>query len=337
MTTPNQPRAPGLPERALPEPTESQPRARVLIVDDQPIIIQALYQAFSAEHDVFMATSGEQALAFCRATPPDLVLLDVVMPGMDGLAVCRELKRDPKMTSIPVIFVTALNDSDEEAACWDAGGVDFITKPVNARTVRNRVRAHLTLKHQADLLRQLAWIDGLTGIANRRQFDERLSREWQRCRRNGHVLSVATIDFDFFKAYNDTYGHLAGDDCLRLVASALQACVARPGDLAARIGGEEFSCILPESDLAGCLVVAERIERSIRELNIPHEGAATEFVTVSVGIASTVPGKGMDPNDLLRRADEGLYEAKRTGRSRVCHGPAEDAPSVAERAEESGH
>lgn len=307
-------------------------RARLLVVDDQPINIQALYHSFSAEHDVFMATTGEQALDFCRASPPDLVLLDVVMPGMDGLAVCRELKRDPQLASIPVIFVTALNDAEEEAACWDAGGVDFITKPVNARTVRNRVRAHLTLKHQADLLRQLAWIDGLTGVANRRQFDERLTLEWQRCRRTGKVLSVATLDIDYFKRYNDNYGHLAGDDCLRLVASTMDRCVARPGDLAARTGGEEFSCILPESDLAGCLVVAERIERAIRDLQIPHAGSDLGYVTVSIGVSSTAPVSGMAPSDLLRRADACLYEAKRNGRARVCAGPPEDGHDVTEHA-----
>ena len=149
-------------------------RERLLVVDDQPMNIRALHEIFAATHDVFMATSGEQALAFCRATPPDLVLLDVVMPQMSGLEVCRRLKQDPETALIPVIFVTALDDpAEEEAACWKAGGVDFITKPINAQTTRNRVRAHLTLKRQADVLRRLAWIDGLTGLANKRQFDER--------------------------------------------------------------------------------------------------------------------------------------------------------------------
>lgn len=300
-------------------------RARLLVVDDQPINIRALHEVFSADHDVFMATSGEQALAFCRETPPDLVLLDVVMPQMDGLEVCRALKLDPETASIPVIFVTGLDDPQEEAACWDAGGVDFITKPINAQTVRNRVRAHLTLKQQSDLLRRMAWIDGLTGVANRRQFDERLAREWLRCRRGGRPLSVAIIDIDFFKPYNDTYGHLAGDDCLRRVAETIAQGLTRPGDLVARTGGEEFTCLLPEADLAGARVVADRIERAVRTLGIPHGASESGGVTISVGIASAAPDADETAEDLLARADRGLYRAKGGGRGRVCSDADEDA------------
>jgi PleD family two-component response regulator len=240
--------------------TAESPRERLLVVDDQPMNIRALHDIFAATHDVFMATSGEQALAFCRATPPDLVLLDVVMPQMSGLEVCRRLKQDPETAPIPVIFVTALDNPEEEEACWTAGGVDFITKPINAQTTRHRVRAHLTLKRQADVLRRLAWIDGLTGLANKRQFDERWIHEWKRCRRDGLSLAVATIDIDNFKAYNDTYGHLPGDDCLRSVALALRNSLARPGDFAARTGGEEFTCVMPEADVEGARLIASRIE-----------------------------------------------------------------------------
>lgn len=300
-------------------------RARLLVVDDQPINIRALHEVFSADHDVFMATSGEQALAFCRETPPDLVLLDVVMPQMDGLEVCRALKLDPETASIPVIFVTSLDDPQGEAACWDAGGVDFITKPINAQTVRNRVRAHLTLKQQSDLLRRMAWIDGLTGVANRRQFDERLGREWQRCRRGGRPLSVAIIDIDFFKSYNDTYGHLAGDDCLRRVAATIAQCLTRPGDLVARTGGEEFTCLLPEVDLTGARVVAERIERSVRALDIRHSANESGSVTISIGIACAAPGTDETVEDLQARADRGLYRAKGKGRGQVCSDADDDA------------
>ena len=150
-------------------------RPRLLVVDDQPINIQTLYQIFHADHEIFMATSGDQALAFCRDNvPPDLILLDVVMPGMDGIEVCRRLKSDPALADIPVIFVTARSDPADEAGALAAGGVDFIAKPVNPAVVRARVKTHLTLKAQTDLLHSLVFIDGLTGVANRRRFDEAL-------------------------------------------------------------------------------------------------------------------------------------------------------------------
>ncbi|UHQ23853.1 diguanylate cyclase [Lysobacter sp. 5GHs7-4] len=311
---------------ALPGTVAASRRARLLVVDDQPINIRALHEVFSADHDVFMATNGAQALAFCQQTPPDLVLLDVVMPDMNGLEVCRALKADPETQSIPVIFVTSLDDPAEEAACWDAGGVDFITKPINALTVRNRVRAHLTLKQQSDLLRRMAWVDGLTGVANRRQFDERLEREWQRCRRSGQPLSAGIIDIDHFKAYNDTYGHLAGDDCLRQVAAAIERSLARPGDLVARTGGEEFTCLLPEIDLAGARVVVENVERAVRALGISHSASEHGTVTVSIGVATAQPDGEESAESLLNRADGGLYRAKRAGRARVR---SDEDPSAA--------
>lgn len=298
--------------------TAESPRERLLVVDDQPMNIRALHDIFAATHDVFMATSGEQALAFCHATPPDLVLLDVVMPQMSGLEVCRRLKQDPETAPIPVIFVTALDNPEEEEACWKAGGVDFITKPINAQTTRHRVRAHLTLKRQADALRRLAWIDGLTGLANKRQFDERWMHEWKRCRRDGLSLAVATIDIDNFKAYNDTYGHLPGDDCLRSVALALRNSLARPGDFAARTGGEEFTCVMPEADVEGARLIASRIEHAVRALQIPHTGGALGIVTVSVGLAVMLPTVQEPPESLLKRADRALYRAKDAGRARIA-------------------
>ena len=211
-------------------------RRRLLIVDDQPINIQALYQAFSADHQVFMATSGPQALALCLSKQPDLVLLDVMMPGMDGFEVCRRLTADPATADIPVIFVTAHSDEAAETLGLDVGAVDFISKPINPNIVRARVRTHVTLKAQSDLLRHWVYIDGLTGVHNRRYLDERLATEWGRAVRCSTTLSVVLIDVDFFKPYNDHYGHHAGDDCLRRVASTLKAGLRRPGDLMTRYG-----------------------------------------------------------------------------------------------------
>lgn len=314
MTPDSNTEAPAIP---LPDELPANHRAQLLVVDDQPVNIRLMHKIFSDDHDVFMAASGEQALAFCRRTPPDLVLLDVVMPDISGLEVCRALKQSPDTAAIPVIFVTALNNADEEVACWDAGAVDFITKPINAQTTRNRVRAHLMLKYQSDILRRLAWIDGLTGVANRRQFDERLQREWKRCRRDSMPLAAAVIDIDYFKAFNDTYGHLAGDDCLRRVAQAAESALQRPADFIARTGGEEFTCVLPDTDAAGAMQIAERVAARIRALEIPHVRSATAHVTVSIGIATTSGPSDHSMQEWLNRADTALYAAKHRGRAQV--------------------
>jgi PleD family two-component response regulator len=198
---------------------------RLLVVDDQPVNIQALYQAFAADHQVLMATNGPQALALCTSKQPDLVLLDVVMPGMDGYEVCRQLQADPATRDIPVIFVTAHNDEVAETRGLEVGAVDFISKPINPKIVRARVKTHLTLKAHSDLLRQWVYLDGLTGVRNRRFFDQQLASEWARSQRNGSALSVVLLDVDFFKRYNDRYGHQAGDDCLRRVAACMRQAV----------------------------------------------------------------------------------------------------------------
>ena len=192
-------------------------RPRLLMMDDEPLNIQTLYRAFAADHQVFIATTGEQALALCASKHPDLVLLDVEMPGMDGYEVCRRLKADNTLRDIPVIFVTGHTDETSEARALDAGAVDFITKPISPRIVRARVKTHLTLKNQSDLLRQWVYTDGLTGVRNRRYFDERLVEEWGRTRRDRSDLSVLMLDVDFFKRFNDHDGHLA---CQALVERA---------------------------------------------------------------------------------------------------------------------
>ena len=308
----------GMPD-GLPSEASAGRRPRLLVVDDQPVNIQAIYQVFAADHQVLMATNGAQALALCARQQPDLVLLDVVMPGMDGHEVCRRLKADPVLRDIPVIFVTAHNDEAAEAQGLDLGAVDFISKPINPKIVRARVRTHLTLKAQADLLRQWVYIDGLTGVCNRRRFDERLAAEWARAMRNGAALSVVLIDVDLFKRFNDRYGHQAGDDCLHRVAGALKTGIRRPGDLAARYGGEEFVCLLPETDLAGALHLSRQLGAAVQALQIAHDDSAVAtVVTVSLGVGSK-SGKALgSAADLLRAADAQLYRAKAEGRNRSC-------------------
>ena len=297
-------------------------RPRVLVVDDQPANVQALHQAFAADHQVFMATGGEQALKVCADKRPDLVLLDVEMPGMDGYEVCRRLKADPLLCDIPVIFVTGHHDEQAETLGLDVGAVDFIAKPINPRIVRARARTHITLKRQADLLRAWVFIDGLTGVANRRAFEERLLTEWRRCGRAGQPLAVAMIDVDHFKRYNDHLGHQAGDDCLRRVARTLQAGLKRPGDLLARYGGEEFACVLPDTDLAGAQAIVGQLVSAVRDSAIAHPASeVAPVVTVSAGVTALVPtADGPGPHELVKQADGALYGAKQLGRGRVVAG-----------------
>jgi diguanylate cyclase (GGDEF)-like protein len=294
-------------------------RPRLLVVDDQRVNIQALFQAFQADHKVQMATSGEQALAMCRSQPPDLVLLDVVMPGMDGFEVCRRLKADDATRDIPVIFVTGHHDEDAETRGLDVGAVDFISKPINPRIVRARVKTHLTMKQQADLLRQWVYIDGLTGVCNRRYFDEHLKCEWDRAVRLGTSLSLAMVDVDLFKRYNDHYGHQAGDECLRRVAAVMKTCLRRPTDRVARYGGEEFALLMPDTDAAGALHLARQIRQGLVEAHIDHAASSVgALLTISVGIATRAPDVVNDAGALLKAADEQLYLAKSRGRDQAC-------------------
>ena len=294
-------------------------RPVLLVVDDQPINIQALYQAFAADHQVLMATSGAQALSLCAARQPDLVLLDVVMPGMDGHEVCRRMKADEALRDIPVIFVTAHNDEAAETLGLEVGAVDFISKPINPRIVRARVKTHLTLKAQSDLLRNWVYLDGLTGVHNRRYFEERLASEWARAARNGTALSAVLIDVDFFKRFNDHYGHQAGDDCLRRVAACLRTELQRPADLVARYGGEEFVCLLPDTPLEGALAVARRLGQQVQTLAIEHRRSdVAPEVTVSLGVCTGQPTGGRPAAELVRQADAQLYSAKSQGRNQSC-------------------
>jgi len=292
-------------------------RPKLLIVDDQPVNIQVLYQVFSASCEVFMATSGQQALDVCHQKDPDLILLDVVMPDMDGIEVCRRLKSEPETRDVPVIFVTSQDSPEEETLGLEVGAVDFITKPVNPAVVKARVKTHLMLKIQADALRQLASVDGLTGISNRRIFDERLEVEWRACRRTDKPLSVIMIDVDHFKKYNDHYGHLEGDACLRMVAEAMKGHQWRGRDVVSRYGGEEFVCLMPETSLEAALAKAEAIRNRVYNLAMPHAMSGNaDRVTISVGVACTTP-KTNESKDLLSLADEQLYKAKEGGRNRV--------------------
>jgi diguanylate cyclase (GGDEF)-like protein len=293
-------------------------RPRLLVVDDQPVNIQMLNEIFRQDHEVFFATSGRQAVEIAQKNLPDLILLDVVMPDMGGLEACRLLKYDPETRDIPIIFVTAQNSPDDETRGLEAGAVDFITKPVNPAVVRARVNTHLTLKKQADLLRSMVFIDGLTGVANRRRFDECLASEWNRCRRFKKTLGLFMIDIDHFKKYNDLYGHQEGDACLQQVAEILDEQVGRSYDLVARYGGEEFVCLLPGIDTTNALLKAQKMVQAVFEKGLPHAASDTApVVTISLGVAVVIPDAVRLPDELVAAADAQLYRAKNNGRNQM--------------------
>jgi diguanylate cyclase (GGDEF)-like protein len=240
------------------------------------------------------------------------------MAGMDGYEVCKQLKALPETKDIPVIFATALSDENDETKGFEIGAVDYVIKPISAPIVIARVRNHLELKRYRDYLEQIAFIDGPTAIPNRRRFDEHFQSEWQRGVRREASFTILMIDIDFFKPFNDYYGHQTGGDCLVKVVQALASSVHHPGDLVARYGGEEFVCVLPDTDLAGAEIIANTLRKSVNALKVSHEfSSVTDHATVSIGAAAVKLEQSMKPEELVEKADNNLYEAKETGRDRV--------------------
>ena len=291
----------------------------ILIVDDTPANIRVLAESLRNAYRIRVATSGKEALdLIAHLGPPDLMLLDVMMPEMDGYEVCRRIKADPATRNVPVIFVTARSDAADEEFGLKLGAADYIIKPFHLPIVTARVHNHIQLKKKTDLLESLAMLDGLTGIPNRRRFDQALEEEWLRARRDGTPIAAILIDIDHFKEYNDHSGHTAGDLCLMKVADALANAVNRPGDLVARYGGEEFVALLPDTNENGAREVAERFRNAIESLALPHpQSGVSNYVTVSVGFASALPHESSDAAALLALADRRLYQAKKQGRNRI--------------------
>jgi diguanylate cyclase (GGDEF)-like protein len=288
----------------------------ILVVDDMSANIDVLVGLLRDRYKVKAARSGGKALQIARSqAPPDLILLDVMMPGKTGYDVCEELKRDADTASIPVIFITSLNEDEDEEKGLRLGAVDYITKPFRSAIVLARIDNHLKLKSYQDLLKRQSNMDGLTGLPNRRAFDELLGQEWRRGARLNSPLSLILLDIDHFKQYNDFYGHLAGDECLRMVGRQL-ATVGRSIDFVGRYGGEEFVCVLPHTNLKGAAKVAERLQGAINSLQLEHERSlAASHVSISMGVATMTPHSGVKEEDLIAAADDLLYEAKEAGRN----------------------
>jgi len=291
----------------------------VLIVDDNASNIYALSTILKADYHIKIAKDGASALKLVKEfTDIDLILLDVVMPEMDGYAVCKALKDSSITQKIPVVFVTSKNAPEDEAYGFSLGAADYITKPFNPATVRVRVKHQIELKVQNDTLEKLSMNDSLTKIRNRGYFDDYYDTTFKEVTREGGVLCVMMIDIDYFKPYNDHYGHGEGDICLVRVANALKNALLRPSDVVARYGGEEFVVVLKNIGYEGALKVAEALRKGVEALGIPHEYSAVDpHVSVSVGVAFKKLDSILSSKELLKRADEALYEAKAKGRNCV--------------------
>ncbi len=295
-------------------------RQKILVVDDSPLNTKIMETALIEDYEVLISHNGKEALSICNSNdPPDLILLDIIMPEIDGYEICRRLNQGAKTKDIPVIFLTSLTAAKDIEFGLTLGAIDYITKPFSIPIIKAKIKNHLAVKYYQDTLKINTDVDQLTQIANRRRFDDTMTLEIKKAKRTGTILSVLLLDIDHFKFYNDTYGHLEGDTCLKKVATALAVTLKRPKDLAARWGGEEFVCLLPNTNAKGAQNVAEALRKAIQNLNIPHESSpVNDVVTVSVGIISSNPMDENSFDNLLRRADEALYQAKETGRNRIA-------------------
>lgn len=321
----------------------------ILIVDDIPDNIRLLSKILSDQgYYVRKALNGKMALKAIESTKPDLILLDINMPEMTGYELCEKLKSNVETEKIPIIFVSAIDETLDKVKAFNIGGVDYITKPFQVEEVLARIKHQLVIENQKQELnnlilelkqeiekrkeaekllliankelKRLAIIDDLTKVPNRRRFDQYLEKQWQIMKREKLPLSIILCDIDYFKFYNDTYGHQAGDNCLYQVAQALILCAKRPGDLLARYGGEEFAMILPNTYLKGAVKVGQLMCLAVQNCKIEHQTSQTNrYVTLSVGVSSCIPDETTSIQKLIEKADNALYKSKEKGRNQVSY------------------
>jgi diguanylate cyclase (GGDEF)-like protein len=293
-------------------------KARILIVDDDKISLKLLVGLLKKDYILEQAESGKQALEIIEKNLPDLILLDVMMPDMDGFQVIHKLKSKERTQNIPVIFITALHSFRSEEAGLSLGAVDYIKKPFIPSIVQARVRNILTMVRHRKLLETMAHIDGLTEIPNRRYFDLVLQREWQRAMRYQNFISIAIADVDYFKQFNDNYGHAKGDQVLIALANEIKLNLKRPYDLVSRYGGEEFGIVLPKISPDKAYQLCETIRIAVERLNIAHEfSLVSKKITISIGGTTIIPQQNLELSTIVEKSDLQLFEAKNKGRNRV--------------------
>jgi len=297
---------------------EGTEKNSLLIVDDDTSNLMALTHILQPEYAIYTAKDGISALKKVETYAPDLILLDILMPGMSGYEVFVALQQSETAGEIPVIFITGLSNSDAEEKGLALGAVDYITKPFNATIVKLRVQHQIQIVNQLRTIKRLSMIDQLTAIPNRRSFDERLRMEWARAIRDNSSMGMLIIDADKFKDYNDTFGHLQGDVALQAVATMFAQLLERPGDFVARWGGEEFAVLLPNTDMHGGVHIGEQIRAAIEKAVIFCPDGSETKLTVSIGVNAHAPTLDSSVDGFLSGADKALYAAKRSGRNRVC-------------------
>jgi len=310
---------------------------KILVVEDSKVTMKALcsYLGRMGIENPLTAVTGQAAIDIFRTERPDIVLLDAILPDIDGFDIARQFRSMEKAGEwTAIIFLTSMDKDEDVARGIEAGGDDYLLKPISAAVLAAKIRAMSRLvEKQRQLaevaqkqnvankkLQRLSTVDALTGIGNRRLFDEFAQREWRRCLRMKKPLSIVMLDVDHFKLFNDSYGHPAGDACLKAVATQVARSAPRAGDLAARYGGEEFAMILGETDLDGANWVANHICQQVAARKIPHRASSFQHVTVSCGVASVIPQADMSLQGLLKAADNALYMAKTQGRNKVVNG-----------------
>lgn len=327
-----------------------QNKPKILIVDDKPANLLVLNSTLeNMKVDIIQATSGNEALGLMLEYDFALVLLDVQMPEMNGFEVAELMRISERTRDIPIIFATAISKEQQYIfKGYEMGAVDYLFKPIEPEILRSKVKIFMELYHQKHLLKKqavilekkiqeliqvkrqleqankelenISSIDYLTGIANRRRFINLLEHEWENCLKEDQLISIIMVDVDYFKAYNDHYGHLEGDECLRKIAQTLEVTVRRPRDFVARYGGEEFVVVLTNLNREEALEVAETIRRNVEQIKIPHnKSQILDHVTISLGIATMFPIKESSPYELLNMADNALYQAKKMGRNRTIN------------------
>jgi diguanylate cyclase (GGDEF)-like protein len=291
----------------------------LLIVDDENANLKVLTHILGSEYTIFTATGGKNAIEKAKEFVPDLILLDILMPEMDGYTTLSEIKKCEEIQKIPVVFITGLDSSEDEEKGLSLEAADYITKPFSAQVVKLRVRNQIQIVNQMRTIERLSMIDQLTNIPNRRSFDDRLCMEWKQAVREQTPISLLMMDMDKFKDLNDTYGHQQGDIVLMTAAAIFPKSFKRPGDFAARWGGEEFVILLPNTPLDGAVEVAEKIRADIEKTTFMTVNGSEVRMTVSIGVNSLIPTNENSIDAFISGSDKALYIAKEAGRNRVIH------------------
>jgi diguanylate cyclase (GGDEF)-like protein len=294
-------------------------RYSVLIVDDQEATVAMLTDILKNDYNIYSASNGKDAISIAKKFLPNLILLDILMPDMDGYAVIAKLKKMDSTKEIPVIFITSLDGEHNEEKALVLGAADYITKPFGTEILKLRSQNQLKILEQINMIKRLSMHDQLTSLPNRHFFEEQVATEWRRALREKVPMSLMMIDIDHFKNYNDTHGHLQGDVALRVVAKAFSETLKRPGDFIARWGGEEFIVLLTNVDLQQAVFLAEKLRKKIESAEIPLlDNSGNTKLTVSIGVDSWKHSQTKSLDALIVSADNYLYTAKRNGRNQVC-------------------